>query len=177
MIAFQSKKLSASIALLLTAQVAFAADSGAPAGNAPAANPRTGELLYVGELRLSNGGAPCLACHGVTGHGLARAASFGPDLTETFASYGAEALDGVLADVPFPSMQPIYNTHALTPSERADIVAFLGEAGGKVPAQIGMPFVGAVAAAFCALGAAFVLVGRGRSRRSAPRSSHTSPRS
>jgi mono/diheme cytochrome c family protein len=162
---------------LLTGSVAFAATGSPPADEAPAPNPRTGEALYVGELRLTNGGAPCLACHGITGHGLARAASFGPDLTETFEAYGAETLDGVLADVPFPSMQPIYNTHALTASERADIVAFLGDAGGKVPAQLGMSFAGAIAAAVCALGAAFVVVGRGRSRRRAPRTPFPSPRS
>jgi mono/diheme cytochrome c family protein len=160
---------------LLTAQVAIATEPASPAESAPAANPRTGEALYVGEKQFANGGAPCLACHGIAGHGLARAASFGPDLSETFASYGAEALDGVLADVPFPSMQPIYNTHALTPSERADIVAFLGDAGGKVPAKLGVEFAGAIAAAFFALGAAFVLVGRGRSRRrGAPLTSHRS---
>jgi mono/diheme cytochrome c family protein len=161
---------------MMTAQVAIAADGAAPASDAPAANPRTGEALYVGEKRFANGGAPCLACHGVAGHGLARAASFGPDLTETFASYGAETLEGVLADVPFPSMQPIYNAHALTESERADLVAFLGEAGGKVPARIGATFWGAIAAAVCALGAGFVLVGRGRSRRGA-RTPLPSPRS
>ena len=40
-----------------------------------------GEALYVGSTRLFAGGAPCLGCHGVAGHGLARAASFGPDLS------------------------------------------------------------------------------------------------
>lgn len=175
MSACRSRKFLTSLALLLTAQVAIATEPASPAESAPAANPRTGEALYVGEKRFANGGAPCLACHGIAGHGLARAASFGPDLTETFASYGAEALDGALADVPFPSMQPIYNTHALTPSERADVVAFLGDAGGKVPAKLGTSFAGAIAAAFIALGAAFVLVGRGRSRRGGtPLTSHRS---
>jgi mono/diheme cytochrome c family protein len=170
MFSLRPGKIHASIALLLTARVAIAAESAMPTDGAPAPDPRTGEALYVGTIPFTNGGAPCLACHGVAGHGLARAASFGPDLTETFASYGTEALDGALADVPFPSMQPIYNTHALTPAERADVVAFLGTAGGKVPSKLGAGFVGAVAAAFCALGVAFVLVGRGRSRRGASRS-------
>jgi mono/diheme cytochrome c family protein len=177
MFARGSQKLIASIALLLTAPVAIATQPAAPADEAPAANPRNGEALYVGEKAFANGGAPCLACHGVAGHGLARAASFGPDLTATFEAYGAETLDGVLAEVPFPSMQPIYNTHALTPSERADVVAFLGEAGGKVPSKLGGGFAGAIAAAFVALGAAFVFVGRGRSRRRGSPSPLTSSRS
>ena len=167
MSALGTRKIVALFALLLTASVAHATEGAAPADKAPAPDARTGEALYVGEVRFANGGAPCLACHGVAGHGLARAASFGPDLTETFTSYGAEVLDGVLQDVPFPSMQPIYNTHALTASERADIVAFLGQAGGKVPPQIGSSFAAGIAVAVCALGAAFVVVGRGRQRRRA----------
>ena len=177
MLASDTRKIVAITALLMTARVAFATEAAAPANEAVAANPRTGEALYVGERRFANGGAPCLACHGVAGHGLARAASFGPDLTETFAAYGAETLDGVLAEAPFPSMQPIYNTHALTASERADVVAFLGEAGGKVPPAVGMSFAGAIAVAVCAFGVAFVLVGRGRAKRRAPRSPLPSPRS
>lgn len=174
MFAARARKIGALIALLLTPGVGIAADSAAPAADQAAADPRRGEALYVGEIRFQNGGAPCLACHGIAGHGLARAASFGPDLTETFDAYGAETLDGVLADVPFPSMQPIYNTHALTARERADVVAFLGSAGGKAPPKLGSAFAGAVAAAFLAFGAAFVLVGRGRR---APRPSHPSSRS
>ena len=88
-----------------------------------AADARRGEALYVGSERMENGGAPCLACHGVAGHGLARAASFGPDLTGAHASYGPEDLAAALQDVPFPSMQPVYNTHALTPEERAVVEA------------------------------------------------------
>jgi mono/diheme cytochrome c family protein len=131
-----------------------------------AADARRGEALYVGSARMENGGAPCLACHGVAGHGLARAASFGPDLTGAHASYGAEALAAALQDVPFPSMQPVYNTHALTPEERADVVAFLARADGGVPPRLGPGFAAAVAFAMALFLGAFVWIGRrGAARR------------
>ena len=153
MSAHASRKLLGCAVLLLIAQSALAAD------------PKVGEALYVGEKRFANGGAPCLACHGVAGHGLARAASYGPDLTATFESYGAEALEGALADVPFPSMQPVYNTHALTPAERADVIAFLQKASGTAPSHLSPRFGVAVALAFGVLGVGFVVIGRRGSRR------------
>jgi mono/diheme cytochrome c family protein len=132
---------------------------------AASADARRGEALYVGSLRMENGGAPCLACHGVAGHGLARAASFGPDLTATYAAYGAETLDSVLQEVPFPSMQPVYNTHALTAAERADVVAFLAEADGGAPPRLGPGFAGAVVLAMALFLAGFVWIGRRGARR------------
>jgi mono/diheme cytochrome c family protein len=132
---------------------------------AAAGDARRGEALYVGSSRMVNGGAPCLACHGVAGHGLARAASFGPDLTGAHASFGAEALDGALTEIPFPSMQPVYNNHALTPEERADVIAFLARADGHVPPRLGVGFAGAVAAAMALFLGAFVWIGRRGSRR------------
>jgi mono/diheme cytochrome c family protein len=132
-----------------------------------AADARRGEALYVGSARMENGGAPCLACHGVAGHGLARAASFGPDLTGAHAMFGAEALDDALQAVPFPSMQPVYNTHALTPAERADVVAFLAQADGGAPSRLGPGFAAAVAFAMALFLGGFVWIGRrGAARRS-----------
>jgi mono/diheme cytochrome c family protein len=133
---------------------------------ASAADARRGEALYLGSARMENGGAPCLACHGVAGHGLARAASFGPDLTGAHATFGAEALAAALEEVPFPSMQPVYNTHALTPSERADVVAFLAQADGGAPPHLGPGFAGAVAFAMALFLGGFVWIGRrGAARR------------
>ena len=152
------------LALLLAA----ALPAGARGAEAPAGDSRHGEALFTGTARFENGGAPCLACHGVAGHGLARAASFGPDLTAVYATYGAEALDAALADIPFPSMAPLYAKHVVTPAERADVTAFLHEAANGTPPAIGAGFalgVAGIAAFFLAVS---VALGRGRAR--APRS-------
>jgi mono/diheme cytochrome c family protein len=133
---------------------------------ASAGDARRGEALYVGSARFANGGAPCLACHGIAGHGLAQAASFGPDLTGVHASFGAETLDAALADVPFPSMQPVYNGHALTEGERADLVAFLAGADGGLPPRLGPGYAVGVVSAMALFLAAFVWIGRrGAARR------------
>jgi hypothetical protein len=127
---------------------------------------RHGEALFVGAERLTGGGAPCLGCHAIAGQGLARAASFGPDLTGAHAQYGAEGLNGLLEDVVFPSMAPVYQGRAITATERADLVAFLAGAGGGEPASLGGAFAGGIAAAAGAFLVLVIAIGRrGRTRR------------
>jgi mono/diheme cytochrome c family protein len=144
----------------------------APASRAP--DVRRGEALYVGSARLLAGGAPCLACHGIAGHGLARAASFGPDLSGAHAQYGADGLDGMLEDIVFPSMQPVYRGHAVTKEERQDLVAFLGASAPDRPARLGPAFAAGVLGAKGIFLAGVVLIGRrgsGRRARAAGRTS------
>jgi mono/diheme cytochrome c family protein len=133
------------------------------AADPPAHDPRAGERLFVGEVRLQNGGAPCLACHAIAGHGLAWSASFGPDLSDARASYDTGALEALLADVQLPSMEPVYRGHALLPEERAHVAAFLLEPR-TVPAESSPPArlaLEAGAAALALLGL-FALVSRRR---------------
>jgi mono/diheme cytochrome c family protein len=158
-------KRSTTAALAASLLVIASPGGGRAEGPAAAGDAGRGEALYVGTVLMANGGAPCLACHGVSGHGLSRAASFGPDLSATYASYGAETLDVALQEIPYPSMQPVYNGHALTAQERADVVAFLGQADGKVPSRLGAGFAAGVAGAMALFAAAFVWIGRRGSRR------------
>jgi mono/diheme cytochrome c family protein len=109
---------------------------GAAAQPAAAGDPRRGESLYIGAASFANGGAPCLGCHGIAGHGLAGGASYGTDLTPVYASYGDD-LTSMLEEMPFPSMEPIYAGRPLTPEERADLTAFLAEVSGEPPAVAG----------------------------------------
>ncbi len=108
--------------------VAEAADA-VPTGDAAA-----GQALFVGARRMQNGGAACGACHAVGGHGAALAASLGPDLSRSFEGLPPDAVDGILQDLPFPTMAPIDTGHALTPQERADLAVFLiGATGAAAP--------------------------------------------
>ena len=104
-------------------------------------DPARGEALFVGTTAFAEGGAPCLACHGIARAGLGHAAgaSFGPDLSSTFADFGEESLLSILADLPFPSMEAIYTKRPLTETERADLTAFMGSVNGQV-APIGSAF-------------------------------------
>lgn len=146
--------------VLLPGLAALAWSGAAAEPPAAAPDPRRGEALYVGAARLSAGGAPCLGCHGVAGHGLARAASFGPDLSGAHQQYGADGLEAMLEDVVFPSMAPIYRDRGVTRAERADLVAFLAEASGAQPAALGAGYAGGVVAAAAAFLAAVVAIGR-----------------
>ena len=56
----------------------------AAATSAAAGDPAIGRALFIGEPPLAAGGAPCGACHAVGGQGMAFAASFGPDLSQSF---------------------------------------------------------------------------------------------
>lgn len=107
----------------------------------PASVPATGDLqrgraLYTGAKPFANGGAPCLACHGVAALGPAGGAGFGPDLTGIHEDYGPEGVASILETLPFPSMEPIYAGRPLTPSEQADLVAFFAEVSGAEAVSI-----------------------------------------
>jgi hypothetical protein len=167
-----TRRLALAAALAWAAAAGAAPSEPAAAPPAPRADPVRGEGLYVGTVRFENGGAPCLACHGVAGHGLARAASFGPDLTAAHASFGEDGLESALADVPFPSMQPLYNAHAISAGERRDLIAFLAQATQRQPPQLGAGFVLGVAAAAAGFLLLFAALGRRRGSRRASAPSH-----
>ncbi len=96
-------------------------------------DPRRGEALFVGTAFFANGGAPCLACHGIAGAGLGKAAgaSFGPDLTSLWENFGEDGVLSVLESLPFPSMTPIYANRPLSHQEQLDLAAFLAEVNGR----------------------------------------------
>ena len=99
-------------------------------------NKERGRALYSGALPFEKGGAPCLACHGIAGFGAAGGANFGVDLTGIYEDYGPEGVASILESLPFPSMEPIFSTRPLTPSEQADLMAFFAEVTGNEPVQI-----------------------------------------
>jgi mono/diheme cytochrome c family protein len=91
------------------------------AGDAP-----SGKNLFTGATQLAHGGAACVSCHSVAGIGALGGGKLGPDLTPAAAKYGgAKGLAGVLSNIAFPKMVPVYGDHPLTPSEQADLAAFL----------------------------------------------------
>ena len=145
--------------LCVLAALPLAAHGAEPATPRPP-DARRGEALYVGSTPLFAGGAPCLACHGIAGHGLERAASFAPDLSAAHEQFGAEALDAMLVDIAFPSMEPVYRGHAVTDEERGDLIAFLAESTGGAPAKLGTGYVVGVAAAMAAFLAVVLTIGR-----------------
>ena len=102
------------------------------AASAPAVqgNPEIGKDLFTGVVRYQNGGPPCMACHSTGGIGVLGGGQLGPDLTAVTTRFGGVAgVDAFIAGLPTPVMKAVWSQHPLTPDERANVVAFLAEAG------------------------------------------------
>lgn len=126
------------IFILVCSFAAAAADAKnvPPPGETPApetGNADTGRTLFYGTSRFVHGGAPCIACHAISG-APGGGGTLGPDLSQVYTDYGEEAIAPVLAELPFPSMTPIYETRPLTPEEQAHIMAFLRVSAEGEPA-------------------------------------------
>jgi mono/diheme cytochrome c family protein len=95
-------------------------------------DPDYGEKLFTGEIPLANGGTACIACHSVESVGIVGGGALGPDQTHVYTRYGGDAgLAGVLATLPFPTMQGIFANKLLTEDEQADLRAFFARADGQ----------------------------------------------
>jgi cytochrome c551/c552 len=127
-----------------------------------------GRVLYIGSVRLANGGPSCLACHeaGVrTGLG---GGTLGPDLAAAAGRLnGARGMSSWLSAPPTPIMRATFGRAPLTADEVKALTAFFVDPARRDadPRRAGMP-------RFLALGvagtiAAFFLIGaawRGRFR-------------
>jgi mono/diheme cytochrome c family protein len=122
--------VDAIIAYLATAASAAPAQASAPAA-APAVqgNPEIGKDLFTGVVRFANGGPPCMACHSVGGIGALGGGQLGPDLTGVLSQLGGAAgVNAFIAGTPTPTMNAVWSKHPLTTEERANVVAFVGQA-------------------------------------------------
>jgi mono/diheme cytochrome c family protein len=113
-----------------------------------------GKRLFTGETQLANGGPACMSCHSIAGAGALGGGRVGPDLTAAYAKYGgANGVPAVLASLPFPSMQPVYDGHGLGKQEQADLAAFLATTAEKqAPGDATWPLVGIGAGIVAAAG-------------------------
>lgn len=98
----------------------------APIGGA--GDPAAGQRLFTGGVALTNGGAPCIACHAVTGVGVLGGGSLGPNLTHVIQRLGEPGVAAALKTIAFPTMLEPYRNRPFTPQEQADLVAFLKNA-------------------------------------------------
>jgi len=106
-----------------------------PAGatEATLGDPQRGAKLFTGIISLQKGGAPCLACHTVSGVAPLGGGSLGPELTGIYGRLGEVGLTSLLATLPFPTMRPIFQTRPLTQTEQGDLTALFRVAAGRQP--------------------------------------------
>ncbi|GBD19507.1 hypothetical protein HRbin27_02013 [bacterium HR27] len=102
----------------------------------PPGDPIRGKEYFTGVLRFENGGPPCQACHSIGGIGALGGGQLGPDLTPLGAAVAQnEAARSVVAEILTPpdfggrpTMRAVWTPHPLTAQEKADVIAFLGQA-------------------------------------------------
>jgi mono/diheme cytochrome c family protein len=125
----KTSDVTAILAYLATATAQPSAPATAPAP-AVQGNSDIGKDLFTGVVRFRNGGPACMACHSVGGIGALGGGQLGPDLTTLVARFGgAAAVDAWVAGMPTPTMKAVWSQRPLTTEERANVVAFLAQAG------------------------------------------------
>lgn len=130
-----------SLVAYLANPTAAGAAAPAPAQAAlPAGDANRGRLAFTGGQSLVGGGPACLSCHTVAGLSALGGGSLGPDLTHAVQRYGGPTgMASTLATLPFPTMQGIFATRALSPGEQADLLAFLVQQDKQYPAAGQIP--------------------------------------
>lgn len=99
-------------------------------------DPQRGAALFTGVISFQKGGAPCFACHTISGVTPLGGGSLGPDLTGIYGQLGAAGLQSALASLPFPTMQPIFQNRLLTPLEQEDLAVLFQAASGRQPVDM-----------------------------------------
>ncbi len=83
-----------------------------------------GRNLFLGRVRLQNGGPACISCHSVTGIGFFGGGTLGPNLTQANVKYRDPELINILQGPAFPTMASQFGDHPLTPDEIVKLFAF-----------------------------------------------------
>jgi mono/diheme cytochrome c family protein len=94
-------------------------------------NPDNGRDIFIGNVKMVNGGPACITCHSIDDVGILGGGAMGPNLTQAAVKYGDVGLASALANITFPTMQPLFEDHTLTVSEQADLVAYIKSQAGQ----------------------------------------------
>ncbi len=93
----------------------------------------TGERIFNGLTRLSNGGPPCISCHTVRGLGLLGGGRLGVDLTKVSERVGGrKPLSAWLVSPATTTMQPVFKSYPMEPEEILSLVAFFENSAKQV---------------------------------------------
>jgi len=92
-----------------------------------------GRELFLGSIRLSGGGPPCVSCHSVGIHGPLGGGTLAKDLTHTYSAYKDQGLSVALKKLAFPVMGDVFAGRGLTDQESFEIKSFLYEEDLNAP--------------------------------------------
>lgn len=123
--AFIASKSSAATTATDTSKVVAQVDASLTAS---AADVEMGKGIFLGSVRLTNGGPACISCHNVNYEGMMPGGLLAKDLTNAHSRLGGDAgIQGILGAPPFPAMTQSYKDRAITEKEIAAIIAFLSK--------------------------------------------------
>lgn len=84
-----------------------------------------GRKLFIGEVRLKNGGASCISCHAVGDIGALGGGKLGPDLTKVFERYENRRKLGTWLSAPATeTMLPTFREHPMEVQEILPLIAY-----------------------------------------------------
>jgi len=132
----------------------------------PPGDPARGEAYFLGRTQLANGGAACAACHRIAVAGVG-SGGLAADLQVAATTLGATGIAASLKNPAFVGMRASFQGHPLTDQERADLAAFIEQAGtrtGTALAGIPAPWIAAVPAVLVFFAVMALLRPRRRSR-------------
>ncbi|MCH8034764.1 MAG: cytochrome c [Bacteroidetes bacterium] len=87
-----------------------------------------GRNLFLGKVRLTNGGPACMSCHNVTAENLIAGGLLAMDLTNSYSRLNAPGVYSIMFSSPFPIMNAAYNNNKITKDEAFYLIAFLKHA-------------------------------------------------
>jgi len=114
---------------------------------------RSGQMLFNGRKRFTNGGASCISCHNIDRPDVVAGGSLAKELTNVYSRMGAAGVKAIIDNAPFPTMAKAYDGRSLSDHEIIDLAAFLQSVDGG---SRNGPFYGA-RLFFSGLGGAIVL--------------------
>jgi cytochrome c2 len=88
-----------------------------------------GRELFLGVVKLKEGGPSCNSCHNVTEDEQAEGGIFAPDLTNVYSRIDEKEIMELATAPRYPSMQKAYQDKSITLEEAQLIAAFLKYAG------------------------------------------------
>ncbi len=94
----------------------------------PPGNAAAGKDYFIGQNRFENGGPPCMACHSIAGIGALGGGQLGPDLTGSYNKWGEQGIISFVTNPATVTMNTVWSETPLTPTESADLLAFLQQA-------------------------------------------------
>ncbi len=92
---------------------------------------KTGQDLFQGNIRFSNGGPTCNSCHDVKHDAVIGGGILAVELTDVFSRMGSAGVKAILGQSPYPVMDAAYKNKVLTENEITSLVSFLQDADSQ----------------------------------------------